>query len=285
MESQIISRQNPDGGWPYRTGGSWTEPTALALLALSASPTAKEAKVRGLHWLRTTQRKDGGWAPRQSVDQSTWVTAMALLLTEGELGPHQHQRGMEWLLSQTGAETTLLYRARQFLLGAKVAGDEVDDGWPWFPGAAAWVAPTAVGILALRKAKPTQEVRARLDSGQRFLMARMCKDGGWNHGSTHALGYEASSYPETTGLALLALRDVGHAPSGQTLLKKSLETALRNLRSSRSAEAVGWLRLGLAAHGVATAHEIPPDLSYRDVRDGSLSLLAEAAENGRGFLL
>lgn len=279
-ESQLIPRQNADGGWPHRAGSSWTEPTALALLALSASDTRNDNYKRGLQWLQKGQRQDGGWGPCPVVDQSTWVTAYVLLLPEQDLGRERHQRGLEWLLRQTGEETTFLYRARQFLLGVRQAKDEADAGWPWFPGAAAWVAPTAAGILALRKAGRSDRIRDRLESGQRFLLSRMCKDGGWNHGSTHALGYEASSYPETTGLALLALRDIP-----KERLTQSLELALRDLKSSRSAAAASWLRLGLSAHGISTATAAPGELRFRDVNDTALGVLAAAAERGKSMLL
>lgn len=276
----LTSRQNADGGWPYRSGSSWTETTALALLALSVSDERGPQYQRGVNWLRAAQRPDGGWAPRASVDQSTWVTSFALLLPPKDIGLDRHQRGVQWLLERTGEETTLLYRTRQLLLGITKPADEKWSGWPWFPGAAAWVSPTAAGLLALRKAQPSPQVLSRLENGRRFLMARMCSDGGWNHGSTHALGYEAGSYPETTGLALLALKDIPPAH-----LQRSFATASRELLSSRSVEAVSWLRLALAAHGIINEAGPPAGLSARDVRDTSLAILAAAAEQGRSILL
>jgi hypothetical protein len=273
----LTERQNADGGWPYRSGVSWTEPTAMALLAQSVCGETAENYERGLSWLRKSQRSDGGWAPRASVNQSTWVTSLVLLIPAAQLGLAQHSRGLHWLLNQTGEESTITYRVRQFLLGQRTPTDQVNAGWAWYPGAAAWVSPTAIGILAMRKSIQTPTVRERLESGRQYLKARMCADGGWNHGSTHALGYDAGSYPETTGLALLALKDTPEEP-----LRRSITTAKRELDQCRSAEGVSWLRLGLYAHGMVVPDW--PKVKCRDVRDLALQGLADAAEQGRTAL-
>ena len=90
--SYLRAAQNPDGGWGYRGGASWTEPSAYALLALSEDPSAKEHVRRGIERLKSLQRPDGGWPPRSSVRQSTFVTALALLALAGKDQPAAGRR-------------------------------------------------------------------------------------------------------------------------------------------------------------------------------------------------
>src|SRR5206468_10714383 len=142
----------------------------------------------------------------------TWVSALALLLPR-EITTADRSRAAAWLLAQTGRESSWVSRVRQWMLGVRVDVSQQFDGWPWYPGAAAWVTPTALTILALEKLNAgggDARVRERMEQGRAFLLARKCRDGGWNHGSTRALGYDSGSYPETTGVALLAL----HSSSG-----------------------------------------------------------------------
>jgi hypothetical protein len=273
LVTALAETQNKDGGWPYRRGSSWTEPTVLALLAL---PPDHPACARGYAWLRGQQRPDGGWPPQAAVDQTTWVTSLVAFLPPAAVGARRHSQAVAWILSQTAANSTFWYRLRERLLGAH--SSEEHPGWPWFPGTAAWVTPTSLAILALRKLeKAHPEIHQRIQQGRQFLLARTCSDGGWNHGSARALGYEGSSYPETTGVALLAL-------AGVPKLEGSIHAAERHWRDCRSAEGAAWLKLGLLAHGHETAGW-PAQAPPRNVRDTALCALAAQAEKGENAFL
>jgi len=106
-------------------------------------------------------------------------------------------------------------------------------------------------------------------------MSSVCEDGGRNHGSTKALGYEAPSYPETTGLALLALDDL--PPSR---VARSVERAKQYLQATRSLEAASWLHLGLLAHRQA----FPPAPTYatrsRSTQEVALAAILRRALDG-----
>src|SRR4051812_22383096 len=111
----LAAKQNPDGGWPYVRGRSWTEPTAYAALAMLAAGKMESAN-RGLQWILAAQRPDGGWPPQTDIEESAWVTALVALLPPEFLGSGVHARAIAWLLGTTGQESTLVYRIREKLL-------------------------------------------------------------------------------------------------------------------------------------------------------------------------
>jgi len=279
---EIQAFQNPDGGWPYQQGSSWTEPTAYALLAQCAGEKAGWDTARAVDWLSGAQRADGGWPPRRSVEQSTWVTALVALLPPAVAGEERHARAVDWLVGQTAMDTTLLFRMRELLLRGKLPEDRA-CGWCWFPGTAAWVTPTCLATLALRKCywqRPSAALRERIEGAREFLMARRCADGGWNHGSAISLGFNAGSYPETTGQALLALEG-----SDPAQLQDSFRLGQRMLGECQSAAGAAWLRLGLAAHEQLPADTPPPARVCRTVADAALIYLARVAEQGYNVFL
>ncbi len=273
----LIAKQNPDGGWPYVRGKSCTEPTVYAVMALLAAGEEAPAQ-RGLRWLAGSQRRDGGWPAQTGVDQSSWVTALVALLAPEHLGAIVHARAIRWLVGTIGEESTFLYGMREWLLGMSTPDHKV-SGWPWVPGSAAWVAPTSIAILALeQEARRGCEagIRERIDAGRRFLLYRMCGGGGWNHGGVRALGYESNPYPETTGMALAALRGVNSEK-----VNLSLRLAREYLAKCHSADALNWLRLGLLAHGrMPPEYCPPPEIAYRTVPDSSLDFLVAAVAGG-----
>ncbi len=116
--------------------------------------------------------------------------------------------------------------------------------------------------------------------GHRFLLDKQCQDGGWNHGSSRALGYEGSSYPETTGAALLAL----HANRSEKVTL-GIAAAERHLRTCKSEEGQSWLRLGLLAHSRPLTGSWPPRPFPRTIVETSLRVIADAAAAGRNVLL
>ena len=276
----LKSKQNRDGGWPYVRGASWTEPTVYAVMALLAADEDQSAQ-RGLDWLRLRQLPDGGWPPQTGFDESNWVTALVALLPPERLGAKVHQRAIHWLMGTTGEESTSVFRLRRWLLGASPQRRE-PAGWPWVRGTAAWVVPTSLALLALEKenaTRPSTAIHERLADGRRFLMERMCRSGGWNHGSVLVYGVEGLPYPETTGVALAAIRGV-RSPEAD----RAIATAQRFLAECRSADALNWLRLGLLAHGQLPAEFTPPALAFRTLIETSMDMLVAETQRGREML-
>jgi hypothetical protein len=123
-------------------------------------------------------------------------------------------------------------------------------------------------------------LRERLEVAREFLFARRCADGGWNHGSARALGFNSDSYPETTGQALLAL--AGTDPAN---LQVSFSLARRFLQERPPAAGAAWLRLGLLVH-----QQLPEGVPFfykpcHTIADVALMCIARAAEQGYNVFL
>jgi Prenyltransferase and squalene oxidase repeat len=254
-------KQNRDGGWAYNQGCSWTEPTAFVLLAQIATKIDRPSFEAGMKFLRSTQRSDGGWSPHPEVTESTWVTALAALMPEEAIGADRVKQALEWLEGQTGRESSWSFEFQQWIHGIR---EKNPEGWPWFPNTAAWVIPTSLGILAFERGLTHGEnrsLRGRVNQARQFLFARMCADGGWNHGANRALGRDGDSYPETTGIALLALHGASRAPmniNDAAAIERAKQAARRHLAVCKTAEGTAWLRMGLAAHGEVSPLQFPP---------------------------
>ena len=281
LQQKLLQAQNRDGGWGYQKGSSWTEPTALALLALTAQRGSSDVCTAGTQWLVRTQREDGGWAPQVAVEQSTWVTSLAALALAGSNHSREHhRRSIAWLVRQIQPGDSPLG------IASRLSGVPLDPrpagGSPWYPGTAAWVGPTAFSILALSHSASggkVADLMLHVRDGQEFLLSRRCHDGGWNHGGSKYRSDNASSYPEMTGLALLALK--GADPSK---LQFPLERAREFVSSPTSLEALSWLQLGLLAQG-RDYPALQTNLPCRTVRDICLRLLALAGNCDTNKLL
>lgn len=205
----LLKLQNPDGGWGYYPGRkSCLEPTAWSLIALREGPAVE----RGWKLLSSWHRPDGGWRASAQVDESHWATSLVVLLhgLRNDFGP-SCRRGVEWLLGQRGVGESLVAKLQRVLSRRKIVDQDVSlTAWPWRAGSAAWVEPTSYAMLALRatglRIAPA-EAKDRLDLGQRMLLERRCKDGGWNYGNRRVLDVNLESFPETTAAALLALHN------------------------------------------------------------------------------
>ncbi len=281
LQRRLLNGQNRDGGWGYQPGSSWTEPTALAVIALAAYAGTGTAYARACEWLHKTQKQDAGWAPKPEIQISTSVTSLAVLaLCETSLESPGFEPAIQWILTQADAESSSMDRL--LLHAAGLPPPKVAGGSPWFPGTASWIAPSVVSTLALSRVANTrsrnsQPLHEAIGRAQQYILSRRCRDGGWNHGGSFFRSENAESYPEMTGMALLALK------GAQAELDIPLKLAENSLRSVRSAEAVSWLQLALMCHG----RSVPAvsTLPCRTFRDVSLRLLALAGPTDRNKML
>jgi len=241
----LQAAQNPDGGWGYGAGqASVTEATAAAALALREEPAAADTLERGLNWLRGGQHPDGGWGFGREDDQSGWQTAWAVLaLTRCGGADDLCGRGVTWLLEVKTLRFTddKLQREMQ----QKLAIDPTLRGWPWLPGEATWIEPTALALLALAATPRTPAVQARLDEAVRYVEDRRCRGGGWNFGNPVMLGGNLPPRAHPTAWALLALAQLAPA----AVRPEDIAALRAEMGRDGGASALAWGLLALRTLG------------------------------------
>jgi hypothetical protein len=184
------------------------------MLAFDESDDAGGMSEDAARWLLERQETDGAWRYADDGPVSAWATPMALLALHRQQSDARArqavQRGTDWLLELRGEQMSLRDRIKEYFTGRKVVElDTTLDGWPWAPGTFAWVEPTAWSLLALKALwpeDPPRSVRGRIREGETMIIDRACPDGGWNYGNGRVLDVDLEPYPDTTALALLALR-------------------------------------------------------------------------------
>jgi|SRR5579872_4459414 len=273
----LLNVQNPDGGWGYFPGkASWLEPTAYAMLALHDDAASAEAIARAWRLVENWQLPDGTWRAGAQVQDSTWVTALAVTLcsVDGKWGPMM-SKGVGRLLDVEGAERSTLFRLMSFLGVGKVEADTSHPAWPWRAGNASWIEPTVHAIIALKKAQQrlrAQRIRDRVLDGEAMVVSRRCADGGWNHGSARTYQIDSPSYPESTALALLALQGRPRDAA------RGLAMAREFHRTTKSPLALAWLSIALQAWG-DTLDRPPDSTAPSDVMLTALEALAHPDGN------
>jgi hypothetical protein len=286
LVAKLIASQNSDGGWPYHQGISWSEPTALVMLALQSdqSPPVVSSRERALHWLLSQQKPSGGWSPNPNVAECTSATSVATLaLLSQESHPSIRDRldsALAWTASQVYPDdlSLSLLLAKALHLPPSHAPGSV----AWYPGTAGWVTPTALSTLALLRAarqRNRPDLRKLADQSCSYLLSRRCSDSGWNHGGSSTRSEDAISYPETTGLALLALR-----AASISLPPQSVALATRFAAQPGSIEGLSWLQLALESQDQYIPD--PPQIPIpHTTRDCALRLaLLQSREHGNVFL-
>ena len=284
---RLLSSQNSDGGWSFKKGSSWVEPTALALLGLQSrsEPPLTGTCDRAVAWLLARQSHSGGWAPNIDVEECTSVTSLATLAllsigTKNESILKAVNSALIWTAGQVYPDglSLSLVLARIFNQPPAHAPGSV----AWYPGTAGWITPTALTTLTLLRAakqRHSGEFHQLASLSCSYLLNRRCSDNGWNHGGSTTRSEDALSYPETTGLALLALRAASIAlpPSAVTLARQFA-------KNPESMEGLSWIQMALQtpSESISDPQVMPQS---RTNRDFALRLLALSAGEGRNVLL
>lgn len=197
----LLRAQNADGGWGYKPGGmSFVEPTAAVILALSPDAQNIVEVQRARAWLKQGQHADGGWGIAPLDTESGWMTAWAVwALAQTDADPTR--RGAQWLLEISGFRVTDPGQIRGVEEYLRI--NPSITGWPWQPGDASWIFPSALALLALDAAGIREHPRVK--EGIRYLLDRAIPGGGWNIGNPFMITDSMLPTAESTALALLAL--------------------------------------------------------------------------------
>jgi hypothetical protein len=246
MHRELLRSRPGRPAWGNRPEGApAVEPTALAALALAASEPDKDAGqsraavVSAGDWLAGLQQRSGALGIAPGLPQPCWTTPWGILVwaAAGHAGDAQ-KRAVDWLLAQKGETANPV-------AGDPFGHDPRIPGWSWVAGTSSWLEPTAMAVLALRRAGQASHSRTR--DGQRLIRDRVIRSGGWNYGNSTVFGADLRPHPAPTGLALLALAGVDDPD--EPLVDRSCDYLERILPSTRAPQSLCFGTLALAAWG------------------------------------
>lgn len=248
---EVISELVAAKSWNYhRFGSSFTEPAALAALALLGEGCIAEAMPLG-NWLASLQNKDGSLGISETESAPKWPTALglsvwSLLQTAAGTQPFQDEitSAIKWATSHHGVT---------FPRSETYGHDTTLLGWPWAMGTHAWLEPTCLFVMALRISGFSQHLRSA--EGIRIIKDRQLPRGGFNYGNTLVLGQQLQPHPQPTGLALLALSG---AKVEKPFVQKSIDFLKSQWPQLKGTASLCYASLGLSAYG-----ETPRDLDRR----------------------
>jgi len=242
IRAALLAARNPDGGWPYYPQhASRLEPTVWALLAIARDanrPAEIDVVVR---W----PGKDG-WLVDGPADAPVNYPFNALAALACIDRP-----------DRPGAGQLVATIAKQ-LVAAKGLALQQDDkvqrqnnalqAWPWIDQTFSWVEPTAWCTLFLKKIRTLAIPGAaeRIATAEGVIRDRVCRDGGWNYGSSNVYGQELYPYVPTTAIALLAMQDQRADPA----VVKSLQYLEANVTSERTSLALSLSAICFAIYGL-----------------------------------
>ena len=249
----LLKRQLASGGWSYLgSQQASVECTSLAILALGSE--AQDAQRTGTEHLLRLQKHDGGWPAFVGDAERAWTTALVLcaLNTTNDFADAR-EGAFHWLMTERGREANWFWRWKFKLADRAVRFDPDRYGWPWLPGSASWVIPTAFSVIAVKQftaCSPTEISERRIRLGVDMLLDRVCVGGGWNSGNSVVYGVPLWAHVEATAIALLAMQDEKRTPAVQASLDWLKQASL----SIESVESLGWSVLSLFVYQEPVEH-------------------------------
>jgi hypothetical protein len=240
----LVERQLQGGGWSYLNSlQSSTEATSLAVLALGLQ--AEDAQRLGVAHLLASQHPGGSWPAFYGDSEGSWTTALAVCALNATADfSGAREKSLRWLNSEQGREGHWFWRWKFKTVDRSVRFDPDKYGWPWSPGTASWVIPTAFSIIALKQftaCSPGEVSEKRIRLGVEMLLDRACAGGGWNAGNSAVYGVQLRPHVEATAIALLALQDEERSP----VIHAGLEWLKGCAGSIQSVESLAWCILSL----------------------------------------
>ena len=151
LETLLIRRRLESGGWSFfRSEQASIEATCVAILSLGATPD--DGGVSKSQFLAECQLSDGSWPSFLGDAEGTWTTSLALstLISLNEVS-NARERALDWLLRERGKESHWFWRWKFKIADREVRFDPDKYGWPWIPGSASWVIPTAFSVVAIKQ--------------------------------------------------------------------------------------------------------------------------------------